>query len=114
MGVLIDPFRYTFMQHALFAAVLIGVTCAVLGVYVVQRRMAFVGDAMAHTILPGVAVAYIATGGNSQWVLVGGVVAGVLSALGIGWLTRGGRLREDTAIGVVFAGALAVIFYATR
>ncbi len=105
---LIEPFALGFMQRATLAVVLIGVVSGVVGAFVVTRGMAFLGDAMAHTILPGVAVAYIATGGNSQWVLVGGVVAGVLSALGIGWLTRGGRLREDTAIGVVFAGALAL------
>lgn len=104
----IEPFALGFMQRAVLAILIIGVVSGVVGAFVVTRGMAFLGDAMAHTILPGVAVAYLATGGNPQWVLVGGLGAGVLSALGIGWLSRSGRLREDTAIGVIFAGALAL------
>jgi ABC-type Mn2+/Zn2+ transport system permease subunit len=107
-GLLIEPFALGFMQRAALAVVLIGIVSGVVGAFVVTRGMAFLGDAMAHTILPGVAIAYITTGGGRQAVMIGGVIAGVLSAVGIGWLTRGGRLREDTAIGVVFAGALAL------
>ena len=103
MGALTDPFRYPFMQHALLAAVLIGVTCAVLGVYVVQRRMAFVGDAMAHTTLPGLVVAHLC-----GWNLAaGGLAAAVVTAVGIAWVSRRGRVKEDTAIGVVFTGMFA-------
>jgi ABC-type Mn2+/Zn2+ transport system permease subunit len=105
---LIEPISLAFMQRAMLAVILIGIVSGVMGAYVVTRGMAFLGDALAHTILPGVAVAFLATGGNTQWVLVGGLGAGILSALGIGFLTRGGRLSEDTAIGVVFAGALAL------
>lgn len=100
--------RFEFLQRSLLAVILIGVVSGVIGAFVVTRGMAFLGDALAHTILPGVAVAYLATNGNPQAVMLGGMVAGVLSALGIGLLTRGGRLQEDTAIGVVFAGALAL------
>jgi len=100
--------QFEFMQRSLIAIVLIGVVSGVVGAFVVTRGMAFLGDALAHTILPGVAVAYLSTNGNPQAVMLGGMAAGVLSALGIGWLTRGGRLREDTAIGVIFAGALAL------
>jgi manganese/iron transport system permease protein len=105
---LIDPINLAFMQRAMLAVILIGIVSGVMGAYVVTRGMAFLGDALAHTILPGVAIAFLATGGNPQWVLVGGLGAGVLSALGIGFLTKGGRMSEDTAIGVVFAGALAL------
>ena len=105
---LIEPISLAFMQRAMLAVILIGIVSGVMGAYVVTRGMAFLGDALAHTILPGVAVAFLAAGGNTQWVLVGGLGAGILSALGIGFLTRGGRLSEDTAIGVVFAGALAL------
>jgi len=100
--------RFEFLQRSLMAAVFIGVVSGVIGAFVVTRGMAFLGDALAHTILPGVAVAYLSSNGNPQALLFGGMVAGVLSALGIGLLTRGGRLREDTAIGVIFAGALAL------
>jgi ABC-type Mn2+/Zn2+ transport system permease subunit len=105
---LIEPISLPFMQRAMLAVILTGIVSGVMGAYVVTRGMAFLGDALAHTILPGVAVAFLATGGNTQWLLVGGLGAGILSALGIGFLTRGGRLSEDTAIGVVFAGALAL------
>jgi len=104
MGWLIDPFRYPFMQHALLAAVLIGITCAVLGVYVVQRRMAFIGDAMAHTTLPGLVIAHL-WGWN---LAVGGLAAAVVTAVGIAWVSRRQQVKEDTAIGVVFTGMFAV------
>lgn len=101
---LIAPFRFGFMQTALMAAALVGLTCASIGVYVVLRRMAFIGDALSHTILPGVVVAYL----NGFSLSVGALLAGVLTALGIGWLSRREVIREDTAIGVVFTGMFAL------
>ncbi|MDZ4769399.1 MAG: metal ABC transporter permease [Chloroflexota bacterium] len=99
----IAPFRYGFMQTALVGAALVGVACASIGVYVVLRRMAFIGDALAHTILPGVVIAYL-----NQWSLQGGaLIAGLVTALGIGWLTRNQQIREDTAIGIMFTGLFA-------
>lgn len=103
---LLDPLALPFMQRALLAAVLIGAVSGVVGAYVVTRGMAFMGDALAHSVLPGVAVAFLTAG--EQGVLLGGLVAGILSALGVGFLTRGGRLKEDTAIGIVFSGTLAL------
>lgn len=100
---LTDPFRYHFMINGLIAAILVGITCATLGSYVVLRRMAFIGDALAHTTLPGLVVAYL-----QGWSLFGGaVVAGVATALGIGWLSKRADVREDTAIGIVFTGMFA-------
>lgn len=104
MGWLTEPLGYSFMQTGLVAAVLIGVSCAVLGVYVVLRSMAFIGDALAHTVLPGLVAAYL-LGLN---LLGGAVAAGVLTSLGIGWLSRREILREDTAIGVIFTGMFAL------
>jgi manganese/iron transport system permease protein len=104
MSWLSEPFHYTFMQNGLLAAVLVGVTCAVLGVYVVLRRMAFVGDALAHTVLPGLVVAYL-----NRWNLFGGaVLAGLLTALGIGYISQRKALHEDTAIGILFTGMFAL------
>ncbi|MCA0453556.1 MAG: metal ABC transporter permease [Chloroflexi bacterium] len=104
MDWLIEPLRYSFMQTAILAAVLVGATCATIGVYVVLRRMAFIGDALAHTALPGLVVAYL-----NGWNLFGGaVVAGLLTALGIGWLSRREEVREDTAIGILFTGMFAL------
>ncbi len=81
-----------------------GVVCAVIGCYVILRSMAFLGDALAHAILPGVAVAYLA-GVN---LLAGALVAGLLVAVGISFVSRAGTIKEDTAIGIFFAAALAL------
>jgi manganese/iron transport system permease protein len=103
-GWLAEPFQYRFMRTGLVAAVLVGVTCATLGAYVVLRRMAFIGDALAHTALPGLVVAYL-----NGWSLIGGaVVAGLTTAFGIGWLSRRQGVREDTAIGILFTGMFAL------
>lgn len=102
---LIEPFvRFTFMRNALLAVILIGLVCATIGVYVVLRRMAFIGDALAHTILPGIVFAYI----NRANLFIGAVIAAVATALGIGWLSRRETVREDTAIGVMFTFMFAL------
>ncbi len=101
---LAEPFTYAFMQRGLIAGVLVSISCAVLSAYVVWRGMAFVGDAMAHTILPGVVVAFL-QGVN---LFIGALIAGLLTALGIGWLSRNREVREDTAIGVMFSGFFAL------
>ena len=104
LEVLVAPFRYSFMQTALLAAILIGVPAAVIGSYVVLRRMAFIGDAMAHTVLPGLVIAYLV-----GWSLSGGaVIASAIAAMLIGWLARRQEVREDTAIGIVFTGMFAL------
>ena len=95
------------MWRSLAAAVIVGLVCAVVGTFVVLRGMAFFGDALSHAILPGVAAAYLAggVGGNLFW---GALAASIITALGIGAISQDQRLREDTAIGVVFAGAFAL------
>jgi ABC-type Mn2+/Zn2+ transport system permease subunit len=104
MNWILHPFHYPFMQAAFAAVFLIGITCAALGSYVVLRRMAFIGDAIAHTALPGVVIAYL-YGFN---LFVGALVAGLLTAMGIGWLSGREAIREDTAIGVLFTGMFAL------
>lgn len=101
---LTEPFALAFMQRALVAAVVVGLVCSVLGCYVVLRSMAFLGDALAHAVLPGIALAYLA----GVDLLAGALVAALLVALGIGFLTRHGTVREDTAIGILFAAALSL------
>ena len=99
-----EPLGYEFMVRAMVAAVIVGVVSAVLGTYIVLRGMAFFGDAVAHTILPGVVVAFLL-----GWPLaLGALITGILTAVGIGVLTSRGTLKEDTAIGVVFAGFFAL------
>jgi ABC-type Mn2+/Zn2+ transport system permease subunit len=101
---LLEPLAYGFMQRGLLASVVVGVVCAVVGCYVVLRGMAFLGDALAHAILPGVAIAYL-LGGN---LTAGALIAAVLVALLIGLFSRQGTVREDTAIGILFAAALSL------
>lgn len=104
IDLIVAPLRYPFMVRGLAAAVMVGIVCAVLGCYVVLRGMAFLGDALAHAILPGMAIAYLRRGS----LFVGALVAGVLIALGIGYLSRQKQLKEDTAIGIIFAGSFAL------
>lgn len=101
---LTDPLAYTFMQRGLLASLMVGVLCAVVGCYVVLRSLAFLGDALAHAILPGIAVAYLL----GVDLLLGALAAAVLVALAIGRLSRHGQVHEDTAIGILFAAALSL------
>lgn len=104
MSFLFEPLAYQFMQRGLLASVIVGVLCAVMGTYVVLRGMAFLGDAMAHAILPGVAIAYIFKGD----LLIGAGIAAIAVALIIGLFSKGGAVKEDTAIGIMFAAALSL------
>ena len=99
-----EPLTYEFMQRGLVASVIVGILCAVMGTYVVLRGMAFLGDAMAHAILPGIAIAYLLNGN----LLFGALVAAIVIALSIGFFSRQGTIKEDTAIGILFAAALAL------
>src|SRR5450759_2410123 len=101
---LTEPFTLEFMQRALIASLIVGVVCSVIGCFVVLRAMAFLGDALAHAILPGVAIAYL-LGAN---LLLGALVAALVVAVGIGLFSRRGGVKEDTAIGILFAAALAL------
>lgn len=101
---LTDPLSYDFILRGMLAAVIVGITCGIIGCYVVLKSLAFMGDALSHAILPGVAVAYLL----SVNLLIGALVAAILVAFGIGFVSRHGGLREDTAIGILFAAALAL------
>ena len=108
VDVLLGPLRHPFMVRGLLAAVMVGVVCATVGTYVVLRGMAFFGDALAHAILPGVAVGYLMGGGDYGVLFWWALGTGVVTSLGIGIVSRGSRVREDTAIGIVFAGMFAL------
>lgn len=104
MDWLLLPLQQGFMQRGLVAAVMVAIVCSLVGTYVVLRGMSFIGDAMAHAILPGAAAAFL-SGGN---IFVGAFLAGLFVAFAIGLISRTARLREDAAIGVVFVGAFAL------
>lgn len=105
---LLEPLRYSFMLRGLVAVILVGLTSAVVGSYVVLRRMAFFGDALAHAILPGVAIGYIVGGGERGVLFWWGLLAAVVTSVAIGAVTRGGQVKEDAAIGIIFAGMFAL------
>jgi manganese/iron transport system permease protein len=104
MSWLMQPLQYAFMVRGLLASLIVGILCAVMGTYVVLRGMAFLGDALAHAILPGVAVAYLLRGN----LLVGAIIAALIIALSIGFFSKQGTIKEDTAIGILFAAALSL------
>lgn len=109
LNLITEPLAYAFIQRGLLALILVGGVSAVVGCFVVVRGMAFFGDALAHTILPGVALSYTASGGNvGSNLFVGGLGAGIISALIIAYLTRNDRLKEDTAIAIVFVTMFAL------
>ena len=108
IDLLVGPMSYPFMVRGLLAVVMVGIVCATVGTYVVLRGMAFFGDALAHAILPGVAVGYLVSGGARSPVFWWGLGTAVLTAIGIGALARGAQVKEDTAIGIIFAGMFAL------
>ncbi len=105
---LLEPLQYSFMVRGMLAAVLVGIVCAVVGTYVVLRGMAFFGDALAHAILPGIAVGYLVGGGAREPLFWWAMITAVISSLGIGAISRSTRIKEDTAIGIIFAGTFAL------
>ena len=102
------PLNYPFMLRGLLAALMVGIVCATVGTYVVLRGMAFFGDALAHAILPGVALGYLAGGGARGPLFWWGLITAILTSIGIGALSKSARLKEDTAIGIIFAGMFAL------
>ncbi|MFZ5809871.1 MAG: metal ABC transporter permease [Chloroflexota bacterium] len=105
---ILAPLNYPFMLRGLLAVVLVGTVCAVVGTYIVLRGMAFFGDALAHAILPGVAVGYLLGNGAREPLFWWALIAAILSALGIGAISRSTKIKEDTAIGIIFAGMFAL------
>jgi manganese/iron transport system permease protein len=100
---LADPMAFGFMQRGLVASILVGIVCAVMGTFVVLKGLAFIGDAVSHATFPGLVIAYLL----GAPLYIGGAVAAVTTALAIGVVSRRGRLRFDTSVGVLFAGTFA-------
>ena len=105
---LLEPLGYAFMVRGLIASIMVGIVCAVVGTYVVLRGMAFFGDALAHSILPGIAIGYLVGNGARQPLFWWALIAAILSSLGIGAISRSTKIKEDTAIGIIFAGTFAL------
>lgn len=101
---LLEPFALDFLRRALLGGALVAVLCGVVGTWVVIRGMAFLGEALAHGMLPGVALATVL----GLPVMLGGAVSAVAMSVGIGGLQRRGRLSYDTSIGLLFVSMLAL------
>lgn len=99
-----DLLQYEFLQKALFTSVMVGIICGVIGCFIVLRGMALIGDAISHAVLPGVAISYM-LGINFFY---GAVVTGMLTAIGIGYINQNSRIKNDSAIGIVFSAAFAL------
>jgi ABC-type Mn2+/Zn2+ transport system permease subunit len=111
LDALLAPFHYDFMQRAFVTALLVGGLCSTLGTYVVLRKLSFIGDGVAHASFAGIVIAYV-RGFNFE---LGAAVVAVLTALGIGYINRRGRVSLDTAIGVLFTGVFALgVFLMSR
>ena len=100
----IEPLSHTFMQHALIAALVIGVVCAILSCYVVLKGWSLMGDAISHAVFPGVIIAFLL----GLPIALGAFVAGLFCAVSVGYLKNNTRIKEDTLMGVVFAGMFAI------
>jgi ABC-type Mn2+/Zn2+ transport system permease subunit len=106
--ILLDPFTAEFMQRALAAGLLAAVTCAVVGTWVVLRGLSFMGDALAHGVLPGIAVAYVIAGSSELATTIGAAAAAFVVVAGVNVVQRRSRLSEDAGIGLLFVGMLAL------
>ncbi len=104
IDLLIDPFQYAFMQRALVAACIAATVCAVVGTFVVLRGLAFMGDAVAHSSLTGVATAYV-LGGSVFWGALGWAVP---ASIAIAYISRRTQIRLDASVGIVYAGGFAL------
>lgn len=98
--------RYNFLQTALITSILVGIMSGIIGSFIILRGMSLMGDAISHAVLPGVAIAYI-FGIN---LLFGASLFGILAALLIGLVTMKSKLKNDTAIGIVFSAFFALGF----
>lgn len=104
MSFVTDPLTYGFMQRALLEACIVGGICGIVGCFVVLRGLAFIGDALAHAVFPGVVISYM----MDRSIVIGAFVFGIVTALGVGIVSRSRRVTEDSAIGVLFAAFFAL------
>jgi ABC-type Mn2+/Zn2+ transport system permease subunit len=95
---------FQFLQNALITSVMVGISAGIIGSFIILRGMSLMGDAISHAVLPGVALSYML--GSSY--IIGATVFGMASAALIGFVTKHSRLKNDTAIGIVFSAFFAL------
>ena len=101
---LLEPLQYSFMQRSLIVAVIVGIICAVVGSYLMVQRLALLGDAISHSVLPGLAIAFL-VGAN---IFIGAFIAGVISTVLINIIRTRSQIKEDAAMGIVFSAFFAL------
>ncbi|MDB9375485.1 metal ABC transporter permease [Nodularia sphaerocarpa] len=101
---LIEPLQYSFMQRSLVIAIIVGLLCAVVGSYLMVQRLALLGDAISHSVLPGLAIAFM-LGGN---IYFGAFIAGIVSTMAIAWIQTRSPIKEDAAMGIVLSAFFAL------
>jgi len=104
MAFINDLMVYEFLQKALVTSIMVGIICGVIGCFIILRGMALMGDAIAHAVLPGVAISYM-LGINFFY---GAVATGILTSFGIGAISRNSRIKTDSSIGLVFSAFFAL------
>ncbi len=104
MGILLEPFTYGYMIKAIWVSALVGGTCAFLSAYLIMKGWSLMGDALAHSIVPGVALAYLL----ALPYAVGAFFAGLLAAFSMTFVRQKTKLREDAVIGLVFTSFFAI------
>ena len=106
---LFGPFlQYGFMQRALFGSLILSISCAPVGVFLMLRRMSLTGDAMSHAILPGAALGFLFFGLEIIPMTVGGLAVGLLVALGSGLVSRFTVQKEDASMAAFYLISLAI------
>lgn len=99
-----DPLQYDFMKRAMIEVILMGAVTGAIGAYIVLRGLSFIGDALSHAIFPGIVIAFLL----GQGIFFGALIFGVLTSIAIGVIATNQRVKEDSAIGVLFAGTFAL------
>ncbi len=101
---LLEPLQYSFMQRSLLVAIIVGIICAVVGSYLMVQRLALLGDAISHSVLPGLAIAFW-LGAN---IFIGAFIAGIISTILINLIRTRSPIKEDAAMGIVFSAFFAL------
>ena len=101
---LLEPLQFEFMQNALLTALIVSIICALLSCYLVLKGWSLMGDAISHAVLPGIVLAYLA----GIPLAIGAFCSGIFCSLGVGYLKENSRIKEDTAMGIVFSGMFAI------
>jgi manganese/iron transport system permease protein len=104
LEILIEPLQYGFMQRSLVEAIIVGIICAVVGSYLMVQRLALLGDAISHSVLPGLAIAFVLEGN----IFVGAFIAGLISTVCINIIRTRSLIKEDAAMGIVFSAFFAL------